>query len=182
MCNNLGVPLAPEKQEGPSTCITFLGIIIDIHRQELRLPREKLERILATLAEWEQRKSRTRRELESLTGILQHACTIIRPGRTFLRNAIPLLKMAKQQHHHIRLSVEIRSDLAWWKLFASYWNGTGLVISPNSATYIVTSDAFGSWDVVPGLKMTGFPCHGNKTMTLCTSNGANNNSSHNLGS
>ena len=53
--------------------------------------------------------------------------------------------MAKQLHHHIRLSVEIRSDLAWWKLFASYWNGTGLVISPNSATYIVTSDASGYW-------------------------------------
>ena len=145
VCNDLGVPLAPEKQEGPSTCITFLGIIIDTHRQELRLPREKFERILATLAEWERRKSCTRRELESLIGTLQHACTIIRPGRTFLRNAIPLLKMAKQQHHHIRLSVEIRSDLAWWKLFASYWNGTGLVISPNSATYIVTSDASGSW-------------------------------------
>ena len=53
VCNNLGVPLAPEKQEGPGTCITFLGIIRDTHCQELRLPREKLERILATLAEWE---------------------------------------------------------------------------------------------------------------------------------
>ena len=49
------------------------------------------------------------------------------------------------QHHHIRLSVEIQSDLAWWKLFASYWNGTGLVISPNFANYIVTSDASESW-------------------------------------
>ena len=53
VCNDLGVPLAPEKQEGPSTCITFLGIIINIHRQDLRLPREKLERILATFAKWE---------------------------------------------------------------------------------------------------------------------------------
>ena len=145
VCYNLGVPLAPEKQEGPSTCITFLGIVIDTHRQELRLPREKLERILATLTEWEKRKSCTRRELESLIGTLQHACTVIRPGRTFLRNAIPLLKMAKQQHHHIRLSVEIRSDLAWWKLFAASWNGTGLVIQPNSTTYVITSDASGSW-------------------------------------
>ena len=145
VCYNLGVPLVPEKQEGPSTCITFLGIIIDTHRQELRLPKEKLERILVTLAEWERRKSCTRRELESLIGTLQHACTIIRSGRTFLRNAIPLLKMAKQQHHHIRWSVEIRSDLAWWKLFATSWNGTGLVIPPNPTTHIVTSDASGSW-------------------------------------
>ena len=40
-CNDLGVPLASEKQEGPSTCITFLGIIIGIHCQELRVPSEK---------------------------------------------------------------------------------------------------------------------------------------------
>ena len=144
-CNDLGVPLASEKQEGPSTCITFLGIIIDTHYQELRLPSEKLERILATLTEWERQKSCTRRELESLIGTLQHACTVIRPGRTFLRNAIPLLKMAKEQHHHIRLSVEIWSDLAWWKLFASFWNGTALVIPPNYTANIVTSDASGSW-------------------------------------
>ena len=53
VCNNLGVSLVPEKQEGPSMCVTFVGIIIATHHQELRLPREKLERILATLVEWE---------------------------------------------------------------------------------------------------------------------------------
>ena len=139
------MPLASEKQEGPSTCITFLGIIIDTQHQELRLPSEKLERILATLTECERRKSCTLRELESLIGTLQHACTVIRPGRTFLRNAIPLLKMATKQHHHIRLSVEIRSDLAWWKLLASFWNGTALVIPPNCTAYMVTTDTPGSW-------------------------------------
>ena len=39
----LGVPLAPEKQEGPSTTLTFLGIEIDTVRQELRLPQDKLK-------------------------------------------------------------------------------------------------------------------------------------------
>ena len=34
------------------------------------------------------------------------------------------------QHHHICLSVEILSDLAWWKLLASFWNGTASVIPP----------------------------------------------------
>ena len=29
MCTRLGVPLAPEKQEGPSTSLEFLGIIIN---------------------------------------------------------------------------------------------------------------------------------------------------------
>ena len=28
VCGQLGVPLAPEKQDGPSTCTTYFGIII----------------------------------------------------------------------------------------------------------------------------------------------------------
>ncbi len=31
-CRELGVPLAPEKQEGPSTTLIFLGIEIDTIR------------------------------------------------------------------------------------------------------------------------------------------------------
>ena len=84
VCKDLGVPLPPEKQEGPSSVITFLGITIDTNCQELRLPEEKLKRLLDTLAQWEQKKSCTRKELESLIGSLQHACTVIQPGRTFM--------------------------------------------------------------------------------------------------
>ena len=32
VCNDLGVPLAQEKQEGPDTTITFLGITIDTNK------------------------------------------------------------------------------------------------------------------------------------------------------
>ena len=70
--------------------------------------------------------------------------------------------MAKQQHHHIRLSVEICSDLAWWKLFAASWNGTGLVIQPNSTTYVITSD--GAW-----FDNNWFLYHGNEATAPCIS-------------
>ena len=33
VCEDLGVPLAAEKQTGPSTCIELLGIIIDSVKQ-----------------------------------------------------------------------------------------------------------------------------------------------------
>ena len=42
VCRHLGVPLAEEKREGPTTSLVFLGILIDTVRGELRLPREKL--------------------------------------------------------------------------------------------------------------------------------------------
>ena len=46
VCAEVGVPLAPEKQDGPSTLIVFLGILIDTIKQELRLPEDKLKRLL----------------------------------------------------------------------------------------------------------------------------------------
>ena len=44
VCRELGVPLAPEKQAGPSTTLEFLGITIDTVQQELRL--QKFYKIL----------------------------------------------------------------------------------------------------------------------------------------
>ena len=41
---HVGLPLAIEKCEGPSTRLTFLGIVIDTVRMELQLPLDKIER------------------------------------------------------------------------------------------------------------------------------------------
>ena len=83
-CKYLGVPLATEKREGPSPVITLLGIIIDTLQGQLRLPEDKLQRLVQSVSEWLTRKVYTCRELESLTRTLQHACKVIRPGRSFL--------------------------------------------------------------------------------------------------
>ena len=45
----LGVPIAEHKQDGPSTCIVFLGIGIDTIAGELPLPADKLHRLEALL-------------------------------------------------------------------------------------------------------------------------------------
>lgn len=39
----LGVPIEESKLEGPSRCLEFLGIEVDVDRGRLRLPREKME-------------------------------------------------------------------------------------------------------------------------------------------
>ena len=43
--NHLGVPLALEKIEGPSTTLSFLGIMLDTIKMEARLPKDKLCKI-----------------------------------------------------------------------------------------------------------------------------------------
>ena len=82
-CRELGVPVAPEKLEGPATNITFLGIQFGTQTMQLSLPPEKLQRISQELARWSRsaRGYRTKRDLLSLIGLLQHAAFVVRPGR-----------------------------------------------------------------------------------------------------
>ena len=60
LCDDLGVPLALEKVEGPSTTISFLGILLDTVRMEIRLPEDKLAQIKDTLSTWLGKKKATK--------------------------------------------------------------------------------------------------------------------------
>ena len=80
-CRILGIPIAAHKRAGPTTLIIFLGIEIDTVAGIIRLPVEKLERLQSLLRSWGDRKSCTRKELESLIGLLNHACKVVRSGR-----------------------------------------------------------------------------------------------------
>ena len=76
--------LASHKREGPTTCLTFLGISIDTVAGEMRLPPEKLQRVKEMLRQWGDHRACSWQELESLIGLLNHACKVVKPGRSFL--------------------------------------------------------------------------------------------------
>ena len=84
LCAELGLPTAPDKLEGPSTVITFLGVEIDSVKQELRLPQFKLTRLQLTLCKWGVRRNATKRQSQSLLGQLNHAASVVKPGHIFL--------------------------------------------------------------------------------------------------
>ena len=109
-CERLGVPLAMEKLEGPVECLTFLGIEIDTRSGTMRLPTDKLERVKQALQEWARKKACKRRELESLVGMLQHACRVVRPGRSFLRRMVDLLRIPRKPYHFICLNQDFGAD------------------------------------------------------------------------
>ncbi len=50
ICHKLGLPVAPEKVEGLSMTLTFMGIEIDSVTQELRLSVVKLHCLMGFLA------------------------------------------------------------------------------------------------------------------------------------
>ena len=111
LCAELGVPLATDKLEGPSTSLSFLGIILDTNRMEIRLPPNKLIRMQELLTTWLLRKKVRKREILSLVGTLQHATKIVWPGRTFVSRMYASAAKLCEMHYITRLNKAFRSDL-----------------------------------------------------------------------
>lgn len=118
-----GHPTSPGKMVGPTTELTYLGIVIDSAAMVTRLPPNKLSDLISLLQEWHQKKKCTKRELLSLIGKLSFAAKIIPPGRTFLRHLIDLSTTVAKPSHHISLHNPAREDIKWWLEFLPTWNG-----------------------------------------------------------
>ena len=149
ICELLGVPLSREKCIGPTLTLTYLGFEFSTVTMEIRLPREKLERIKQLVGSWSSRKMCTIKQLESLIGELQHVSAVVRPGRSFLHRMIALLAAARKRSRYcpVRLNKQFQSDLAWWRLFVSGWSGIALMrfLAKESTQITLTTDASGQW-------------------------------------
>ena len=102
--HSFGLPVVPAKMEGPSTCLTFLGIEFDMVAQELSLPQEKLTRLKSTLRHWSASTNPTKRQLQSLIGILKHAVSVVRPGHLFCCHIIENMKKPRALKQRTRLT------------------------------------------------------------------------------
>ena len=76
-------------------------------------------------------------------GHLNHACKVVRPGRSFLRRMIALLQQYRNKYHPIRLNHGFRSNLHWWASFAAQWNGTSYIATGVQVHF--ATDASGNW-------------------------------------
>ena len=143
LCRELGVPMAPAKTEGPITCLTFLGIELDTVAMQMRLPASRLADLRALMVEWESRDTASIKELQSLHGLLNFACTVVRPGVFYLRRIISYIarlntlmrargsdgarldRRGRDAPHPIPDAV--RAEIAWWQDFLPRWSGHSLL-------------------------------------------------------
>ena len=98
LCERLGLPLHPDKLEGPVTHLTILRIELDFDAPQARLLADKRDRIVALLEEWSVKHFCKHRELESLIGHPHH-------------HMIDLLCTFHCNNHPIRLNHEFYRDL-----------------------------------------------------------------------
>ena len=144
LCNELGVPLAPHKTEGPSTSIVFLGIGLDSQKMLAFLPPDKLERYSNEVKLCLSRNKMTLKELQSLCGKLQFSTSVIRSGKAFLRRMYDIQIGINKPHHFIRITSEVKQDLEIWYHFLENYNGQSIIRKPpfgDSNTLHMWSDA-----------------------------------------
>lgn len=96
---------------------------MDCLKFQARLPQEKVDKCIEGIEKARGRNKITLRDLQSLIGSLNFACSVVVPGRVFLRRMINLTIGKKQPHHFIWVTKEVKQDLQIWEMFFHYFNG-----------------------------------------------------------
>ena len=102
----------------------FLRIELDSILIQARLPPNKLDRARKTITDLLKRATIPHRELESAIEFLSFATKIVIPERAFLRR---LFDVIRRSMTIIRLFIDIKADLLWWKIFLKDWNDLKLL-------------------------------------------------------
>ena len=95
----LGFNASWHKAISPSQHITFLGIELDSSTMSLRLPEDKLNRLIDLVNTFSHKASVSKRQLQSLVGSLNFACQVVHGGHTFLRHVIDCLNKLNHSSH-----------------------------------------------------------------------------------
>ena len=118
----IGMPVNFEKTFWATTCLTFLGLLINTITQTVSIPREKIIKAHKLINRVLSNKSRklTLYQLQQICGYLNFLCKAVVPGRAFTRRLCSHTSGVLKPHHHIKISEEMKLDLEMWLVFLKH--------------------------------------------------------------
>ncbi|XP_062590566.1 uncharacterized protein LOC134252145 isoform X1 [Saccostrea cucullata] len=131
VCGNIGIPLAADKTVLPTQIIEFVGKELDVKQRESRLPLDKIEKCTQLLHSFSEKDKCTIKQLQSLIGTLNFACSVILPGRAFLRRLINLLMNVSKHQKFVAITRECKDDMSVWLAFLERYNGKTMFLDEN---------------------------------------------------
>ena len=159
-CQELGIPVAQEKTEGPTIRLTFLGIQLDSSAMCTSLPADRMQNLSQMVQSLQHAKTvRDTHQFESLIGHLVHAATVCPLGKAFLNNLFAV-KATMRPGQIRQLNLAAREELAWWDIFLSEWSGISvhqflILRQPQHHLYC---DASGAWGCAAWTNHDWFQC------------------------
>ena len=125
LMKELGLTISDSKLVPPSTKVVCLGVLIDTEKGTVSIPPDKLRQVNDTVRHWMTKDTCTKRQLQSLLGLLLCVHKCVKPARAFLNRMLALLR-AGHASQQIHLTPEFRRDLRWFAKFLPLYNGISL--------------------------------------------------------
>lgn len=123
ICAEINLPMSHEKTMHAASVIVFLGTLLDGDRLTIGVPEEKIAKAQNQLDYILGSKKVTVLHMQRITGLLNFFCRAIVPGRAFTRRLYNTYSTTKlKQHHHLRVTGEIKLDLGVWVNFLRHGN------------------------------------------------------------
>ena len=121
VCRQINFPVSMEKTFWGSTTIIFLGLLIDTVAGIVAVQQEKILKAKQLIRQALSKKSHkiTVHQLQKITGFLNFLGRAVIPGRAFTRR-LYLSNPNLKQHHHVKISAEMKLDLEMWLTFLNH--------------------------------------------------------------
>jgi len=138
-----GLVVNPDKTEGPSQCLSFLGVQLDSVAQTVSCTPERVAELSELLRALRSQRVIQRRHAESLIGKLSFAAKVLPGARPFLRRMLDTVQACKSRRPTTPLRIDpgFRADVRFWLAHFSSWNGSQRWRSARSAPFVFASDA-----------------------------------------
>ena len=125
LMGDLGLTISQKKLVPPSTQVTCLGVLIDTVKGTISIPPDKLHDVTSTVRQWLSRDVASKRDLQSILGLLLYVHKCVKPARIFLNRMLDLLRFAHSRQK-VTLTPDFKRDLKWFAKFLPLYNGVSL--------------------------------------------------------
>ena len=125
LMRDLGLTISEKKLVPPATQVTCLGVLIDTVKGTIAIPPEKLDQINQAVFHWLDKNMASRRQLQSILGLLLYVHECVKPARIFLNRMLELLR-ASNGRQKILLTPDFKRDLRWFAKFLPKYNGISM--------------------------------------------------------
>ena len=139
---SIGAQEAPEKSVAPTTCMEFLGNMVDMQKMTLEVSEHHMIELAELLEVWNGKQKCNKKQMQSLIGKLSFVTNCVRGGRIFISRLIDCLKEFSDKEYRC-IGQETKKDISWWQKFLPTFNGVSMLwpydrMQPNS---LLASDA-----------------------------------------
>jgi hypothetical protein len=138
-----GLVVNPDKTEGPSQRLSFLGVQLDSVDQTLSCTPARVTELTSLLRSLRRERVITRRHAESLIGKLSFAAKVLPGARPFMRRMLDTVHACKSRKpsHPIHIDPGFRDDVRFWLRHFDSWNGRQQWRSSRASPFVFASDA-----------------------------------------